>query len=91
MIEFVDAVGKFGGNCRLRLCATEYEDAVKRTQCSFALVASGRACCRKLRNEMGTRTNEARVGEIEDGPKVAESIFDWRSRKRESRRCVEAT
>ncbi|CAB5076592.1 unannotated protein [freshwater metagenome] len=85
MIEFVDAVGEFGGDRGFGLCATEDEDAVKCAKCTFALISTGSAGGRKLRNELRPRSDEAGIGEIENRPKIAQSVFNRSAGERESR------
>ncbi len=72
VVELVDAVGQLGGDLGLALGAAEHEDAVERPQRRLALA-------RQLGDERGPGADEAGVGEVEDGPQVAEAVLDRRA------------
>ena len=72
VVELVDAVGQLGGDDRLALGAAEHEDAVERAQ-------GGLALARQLGDERRPGADQARVGEVEDRPQVAEAVLDRRA------------
>ena len=84
MVKLIDTVGKFCGNSRFGLCASEHKDAIEGAKCTFALIATSGAGGGKLRNELRSRSDEAGIGEIENCPKVTQSVFDRSTGERES-------
>ncbi len=77
MVELVDLVGQLSGHFRLGLRAPEEQDAVERLQ-------RGLAVARHLRDERRPRTDEARVGEVEDGPEIGDPVLDGRTGERQA-------
>ena len=76
MVELVDLVGQLGGDLGLALGAAEQQDAVQRPQRRLAVA-------RHLGDERRAGPDEARVGEVEDRPQVAEPVLDRRAGERQ--------
>ena len=91
VVELVDAVGQLGRDLGLRLGAAEHEDAVERAQRVFAAarpVAPPASPSRRrptAGDELRPGPDEAGVGEVEDGPEVAEAVLDRRAGERDTR------
>ena len=83
VVELVDAVGQLGGDDRLVLGAAEHEDAVQGPQRALALAAVAVAAARQLGDERVAGPDQAGVGEVEDGPQVAEAVLDRRAGERD--------
>ena len=77
VVELVDLVGQLGRDFRFGLRATEQQQTVQRSECRLAVA-------RHLGDERWARTDEARVGEVEDGPQVAEPVLDRGAGERET-------
>ena len=77
VVELVDLVGELGCDLRLVLGASEQQDPV---QCS----QGGLAVARQLGDERRSGADEARVGEVQDGPQIAEPVLDRCAGEREA-------
>ena len=93
VVELVDLVGQLGLDLGLRLGAAEHEDAVERAQRVLGRGAPGRTTgdaaavlvARQAGDELRPRTDQPGVGEVEDGPEVAEAVLDRRAGERDAR------
>ena len=83
VVELVDLVGQLGGDLGLGLGAPEHEDAVQRAHRVLGLDACGAAVAREAGDELRPGADEPGVGEVEDGPEVAEAVLDRRPGERE--------
>ena len=77
VVELVDLVGELRCDLRLALGAAEQQDPVQRMQGGFAVA-------RQLGDERRPGADEARVGEVQDGPQVAEPVLDRCAGEREA-------
>ena len=82
VVELVDAVGELGGDGRLGLRAAEDEDAVEGPEGSLGGVTGAGAVDRQRGDERGPGSDQAGVGEVEDGPEVAQTVLDRGARQR---------
>ena len=69
VVELVDLVGELGGDFGLALGASEQQNPVQRSQRAVAVA-------RQLGDERRPGADEARVGEVQDGPQIAEPVLD---------------
>ena len=91
VVKLVNTVGQLGRDLRLGLRATEHQDAVERAQRVLGRVTRAFAVGRQVRDELRTRPHQPGVGEVEDGPEVAEPVLDRRSGEHDTRAGRNAT
>ena len=83
VVELVDLVRELGGDLGLALGAPEQQDPVERPQ-------GGLAVAGHLGDERRPRPDEARIGEVEDRPEVADAVLDRRAGQRQPRASGDA-
>jgi hypothetical protein len=79
VVELVDLVGQLGRDLGLGLGAAEHEDAVEGPEGVLATGAPLLGGGRQLGDERGPGPQQARVGEVQDRPQVAQAVLDGRA------------